>query len=40
MNELILVKSEHFGQVETDIYSNGSDMFMTIFGQETGRKAH
>lgn len=30
MNELILVKSEHFGQVETDIYSNGSDMFMTI----------
>ena len=30
MNELKLIKSEHFGEIEADIYSNGSDMFMTI----------
>ena len=30
MNELTLVKSEHFGEIEADIYSNGNDMFMTI----------
>lgn len=30
MNELQLVKAEHFGNVEADIYSNGADMFMTI----------
>lgn len=30
MNELQLVKSEHFGEIEADIYSNGNDMFMTI----------
>lgn len=30
MSELKLVKSEHFGEVEADIYSNGSEMFMTI----------
>ena len=30
MNELSLIKSEHFGEIETDIYSNGADMFMTI----------
>lgn len=30
MSELKLVKSEHFGEVEADIYSNGNDMFMTI----------
>lgn len=29
-NELTLVKSEHFGEIEADIYSNGNDMFMTI----------
>lgn len=29
MSELKLVKSEHFGEVEADIYSNGNDMFMT-----------
>ncbi|WP_085833871.1 BRO family protein [Clostridium merdae] len=27
---LQLIKSESFGSVETDIYSNGNDMFMTI----------
>lgn len=30
MNELKLIKSEHFGEIEADIYSNGNDMFMTI----------
>lgn len=30
MNNLTLVKSEHFGEIEADIYSNGDDMFMTI----------
>lgn len=30
MNELKLVKSEFFGDVEADIYSNGKEMFMTI----------
>lgn len=30
MNNLQLVKSESFGTVEADIYSNGNDMFMTI----------
>lgn len=30
MSELKLVKSEHFGEVEADIYSNGNDMFMTM----------
>lgn len=30
MSELKLVKSEHFGDLEADIYSNGNDMFMTI----------
>ena len=30
MNKLQLIKSESFGSVEADIYSNGSDMFMTI----------
>ena len=29
MNKLRLIKSERFGSVEADIYSNGSDMFMT-----------
>lgn len=29
MNNLKLVKSESFGTVEADIYSNGNDMFMT-----------
>lgn len=29
MNNLALVKSEHFGEIEADIYSNGDDMFMT-----------
>ena len=30
MNQLQLIKSEHFGEIEADIYSNDSDMFMTI----------
>ena len=30
MSELQIVKSEHFGSVEADIYSNGKEMFMTI----------
>lgn len=30
MNKLTLVKSEHFGEIEADIYSNGKEMFMTI----------
>lgn len=30
MNDLQLIKSEHFGEIEADIYSNGNDMFMTI----------
>lgn len=30
MSELKLVKSEHFGDIEADIYCNGNDMFMTI----------
>lgn len=30
MNNLSLVKSERFGEIEADIYSNGDDMFMTI----------
>lgn len=30
MNNLSLVKSERFGEVEADIYSNGNEMFMTI----------
>lgn len=30
MNKLTLVKAEHFGEVEADIYSNGKEMFMTI----------
>ncbi|WP_101698535.1 BRO-N domain-containing protein [Clostridium minihomine] len=30
MKNLQLVKSENFGSVEADIYSNGNDMFMTI----------
>lgn len=30
MNDLQLIKSESFGSVEADIYSNGNDMFMTI----------
>lgn len=30
MNDLQLIKSERFGEIEADIYSNGNDMFMTI----------
>ena len=30
MNDLKLIKSEHFGEIEADIFSNGTDMFMTI----------
>ncbi|WP_101697026.1 BRO-N domain-containing protein [Clostridium minihomine] len=30
MKNLQLVKSENFGSVKADIYSNGNDMFMTI----------
>jgi prophage antirepressor-like protein len=30
MNQLQIIKSEHFGEITADIYSNGSDMFMTI----------
>jgi prophage antirepressor-like protein len=30
MKDLQLVKSDHFGEVEADIYSDGADMFMTI----------
>lgn len=30
MNKLTLVKAEHFGEIEADIYSNGKEMFMTI----------
>lgn len=30
MNKLELIKTDHFGDIETDIYSNGNDMFMTI----------
>ncbi len=30
MNNLQLIKSEHFGEIEADIYSNGDDMYMTI----------
>ena len=30
MTELQLIKSERFGEIEADIYSNGKDMFMTI----------
>lgn len=30
MKQLELIKSENFGDVEADIYSNGDDMFMTI----------
>lgn len=30
MNDLQLIKSERFGEIEADIYSNGDDMFMTI----------
>lgn len=30
MNKLQLIKQEHFGEIEADIYSNGKDMFMTI----------
>ena len=30
MAELNLVKAEHFGEIEADIYSNGEEMFMTI----------
>lgn len=29
MNNLQLVKSERFGEIEADIYTNGTDMFMT-----------
>lgn len=29
-NKLQLIKQEHFGEIEADIYSNGTDMFMTI----------
>lgn len=29
MNSLQLVKSESFGEIQADIYSNGKDMFMT-----------
>lgn len=29
MKNLELVKSEHFGAIQADIYSNGKDMFMT-----------
>lgn len=29
MRELKLIKSEHFGEIEADIYSNDKDMFMT-----------
>ena len=30
MAALTLVKAEHFGEIEADIYSNGEEMFMTI----------
>lgn len=30
MNKLELIKTDHFGDIETDIYSNGNDIFMTI----------
>lgn len=30
MKDLQLIKSERFGEMEADIYSNGDDMFMTI----------
>lgn len=30
MRELKLIKSERFGEIEADIYSNDKDMFMTI----------
>lgn len=30
MTNLQLIKSERFGEIEADIYSNGNDMFMTI----------
>ena len=30
MENLTLVKAEHFGEIEADIYSNGEEMFMTI----------
>lgn len=30
MSNLQLVKSERFGEIEADIYSNGTDIFMTI----------
>ena len=30
MKNLQLIKSEHFGDIQADIYSNGDDMFMTI----------
>lgn len=30
MTNMELVKSERFGEIEADIYSNGNDMFMTI----------
>lgn len=30
MNELTLIKSEQFGEIKADIYSNGNEMFMTI----------
>lgn len=30
MNDLQLIRSEHFGEIEADIYSNGNDIFMTI----------
>ena len=30
MNKLTLVKAEHFGEIEANIYSNGKEMFMTI----------
>lgn len=30
MKKLQLIKSEHFGEIEADIYSNGDYMFMTI----------
>ncbi|WP_312645359.1 hypothetical protein [Hydrogenoanaerobacterium sp.] len=44
MQDLKLIKSEHFGEIQADIYSNGNDMFMTInqlggcLGYANGRK--
>lgn len=44
MSNLQLIKSERFGEITADIYSNGNDMFMTInqlaecLGYANGRK--